>query len=639
MDCTSRNSDYNQAHNLFTKGEVKDLKTHRTAKVAASAAIALTMCGMTVGVSHAQTILSQTSGHPFTVLASWNFPDGLNPLEPNSLTGAMQGLIDAPLAMVSRIDHSVKLPMIADKWEVKGHDIFLWINPKARWSNGAPVTAKDVKLSLEISEYYDQWWGDNAGPIKIINSHEVESTWLPTEHRVHNVMNGMLEMTPIYPASEYAKFIPSDIMQIYYRSNSKNTKVNTAASNVLDAMYKKMEKADPKTYLSCGPYVLKSTSTSEAIFTVNPYYELAPKSNFPEIEVLNSTNPNLEYAWASESRFTMGGIPAYNPKLVKQWLSSSPYHQVYYSPAWYEVGINFNLDKYPYNMLKVRQALAYLINRNDVATVADPVEASAAKYPVSYFTIFTMDKFGKKLGTLRQYRYNPKKGIALLKSAGFRQTSTGWLMPDGKPFTPTITASSGSTSWDFAAEAMAAELKKVGIHSKVYLPAATLFNEHYLKSGKDGYGMSIMWQAFSLSPENDIGDALAYSAGVSFNSVKNTYTTTPGDMVYPKLPGPRGHLYNVLEMAAQGLWNKPKSEVMATIWHLAQIDNYSLPQLQLFTLDRSVVYVDDEYYTGFPNGGTDPTSPKWDTWIDENFQGPNYLWWLETGMVHPTKAN
>lgn len=568
---------------------------------------------------------------------SWNFPDGLNPLEPNSLTGNVQGMIDPPLAYVSRIDHADKIPMIASRWKAKGHTLYIWLNPKARWSNGKPVTIQDVKFSLELSEYYDQWWLGYAKGIKIINNHEIAVT---NDYPMFAFEPSVLNMTPIYPASEYARFMPKNIYQIYQQSNSTNTKISTKASNELAAMYKKMEKIDPNTYLSCGPYILQSASTSEALFKVNPYYDLAPKSNFPEVEVLNSTNPNLEYAWANESRFTLGGIPAYNPKLVKQWLSSSPYHKVYYTPSWYDVGINFNLGKYPYNILKVRQALAYLINRNAVAHVADPLEASPAKYPVGYFNLFQLKQFSaKQMSTLHQYRYNPKKGVAMLKSVGFKQTSSGWLMPNGKPFAPSITTASGNTSWQFAAEVMAADLKKVGIHAKVYFPAATLFNEHFLKAGSSGYGISIMWEAFSLAPWNALGDALSYSDGISFNFADHSYTTTPGDVPLPPMKLPDGKTINVPQLAADYIFTGTPAQRRSTIWKITQAANLNLPQLQLFTLDRSVVYVDDEYYTGFPDGGNDPTSPKWNSWIDENFYGPNFLWWFQAGMVHPTKAN
>ncbi|MCY0871080.1 MAG: ABC transporter substrate-binding protein [Firmicutes bacterium] len=614
------------------------MKAGKWTKVAAAAAMTLTMCGAMAGTSDAQTILQQTSGHPFTILAAWNFPDGLNPLEPNSLTGAAGGMIAPPLAWVSRLNLKDIIPFIASKWSMKGNVMSIWVNPKAKWSNGKPVTSADIKLSLELALYYDQWMLNYIGPIKVINSHEVQITDMG--YPKHYFVPRVLGLTPVYAASEYAPLVPKNIYQLYKESNSPNSKINTAASNKLTAMYKNIEKIDPKSYLSCGPYILKSDSTSEALFVANPYFW--KKGNFPETEILNSTNPNLEYAWANESRFTMGGIPAYNPNLVKEWLSASPYHKVAYTPAFYDMGINFNLSRYPYNMVQVRRALAYLINRKDVAHVADPLEARAVAHPNGMFDFLQTDKYltAKQRASLNPYTYNEAKGVAMLKAAGFKKTASGWLMPNGKPFAPSIVTPSGySSSIQFAAEVVAADLKKVGIKAKVYFPPLTVYEKNEQLASAKGYGMSIFFEAFSVRAFNAIGDALAYNDGISLDYENGTYSTTPGDIKLPLMPLPDGKKINIPEVAVKqdNLFTGSRATRAKGIWLISQAANYNLPDLTLYVLDKSLVYVDDQYYTGFPYGKT-VTSPQWDWWIYQNFIGPASLTWMYEGWLHARKA-
>jgi peptide/nickel transport system substrate-binding protein len=613
------------------------MRAGKWTKVAAAAAMTVTLCGATVGTSHAQTILQQTSGHPFTMLAAWNFPDGLNPLEPNSLTGAAGGMIAPPLAWVSRLNLKDILPFIISKWSMKGNVMTMWVNPKAKWSNGKPVTSADIKVSLELGLYYDQWMLNYVGPIKVINSHELQITNMGYPR--HLFEPRVLGLNTVYPASEYAKLIPKNIYQLYKESNSPNSKINTAASNKLTLMYKNIEKIDPKSYLSCGPYVLKSDSTSEAIFVRNPYFW--KKSGFPEIELLNSTNPNLEYAWANESRFTLGGIPAYNPNLVKEWLHASPYHKVAYTPAYYDMGINFNLSRYPYNMVQVRRALAYLINRKDVAHVADPLEARAVVHPNGMFTYIQTDKYltAKQRASLNPYTYNEAKGVALLKAAGFKKTANGWLMPNGKPFAPSIVTPTGySSSLQFAAEVVASDLKKVGIKAKVYFPPLSVYEKNEQLASAKGYGMSIFFEAFSLRTFDAIGDALSYNDGIGLDYENGTYSTTPGDIKLPLMPLPDGKKINIPEVAVKqdNLFTGSRATRAKGIWLISQAANYDLPDLTLYVIDKQLWYVDDQYYTGFPFGKT-VLSPKWDWWTNELYQGPAPLTWMYMGWLHVRK--
>ncbi|MCY0871078.1 MAG: hypothetical protein OWT27_10940, partial [Firmicutes bacterium] len=120
-------------------------------RIAAASALTLALCGASLAPASAQTILGQTSGHPFTILAAWNFPDGVNPLEPNSLTAAVGGMVNPPLAWVSRLDLHKAIPFIASRWKLNGNTLTIWVRRDAKWSNGQPVTAADVKASLEIS--------------------------------------------------------------------------------------------------------------------------------------------------------------------------------------------------------------------------------------------------------------------------------------------------------------------------------------------------------------------------------------------------------------------------------------------------------------------------------------------------------
>lgn len=567
-----------------------------------------------------------SASHPFTAIASWNFANGYNPLETNSLTSWYQsGIVDPPLAWVSRTDVNTIVPGIASKWSMKGKTLSIFVNPKAKWSDGTPVTSKDVLLSLQIAMYINQWMGQSVGQMKVVNSHEVQvqEGSLPYP----NFMPYVLGYTPVYSYAEFGHFIPKNIYNLFVES-TKSTKAGSAASTKLTNIMTKMEGYKPKYTISCGPWVLQSASTSEALFNPNPYFWDA--KDIPKLELLNGTNPSLEYAWAAQSKFTVGGVPNVTKNLLNQWTKSSPNHKVIYSTFFGNVGIAFDTSAYPYNQLKVRQALAYLINRKDVAHVANPLMDEAVAEPVPFFDNMNLqqDLTPAERKQLNPYNYNTTKGVQLLKSIGFKQTSNGWVMPNGKPFVPKISAPSSSPSWQEAAQVVKEDLGKVGINAQVYFPSDNIYNTNLEVKGSKAMDMAIGWEAFSVRPYNNFADAAYYSSGVNMDYGAKSYNVTDGDRGLPKMTDLNGKPVDLAQMAANELYTSNQTALKKAVWQIGQISNYNLPMLPLWENYRNVNYVDTQYYTGFPVGNNP-------LWVLMNNFGPNWAAWFYAGMIKP----
>lgn len=603
---------------------------------AAAVSVVITACtgtiqgGSSPGVSATEgsSTWSFSAQHPFITTAQWNYDTGDNPLVSNGVLDWYQsGMVDPPLAWNSGLHPNEVTPGVADRWQMQGKALDIWVTPGLKWSNGTPVTANDMAVSLEIAMYLDQWMGEAVGPIRVLNSQEVQVE--PGSISPPSWETLVLGLTPVYSAAEFGHFIPKNVYQEFLLSQ-QSTKAGIAASTRLGDVLQAMEAYKPNYSVSCGPWEIDSVTSAQALFKPNPYWRGG--KDVPWVELLNYSTPNQIYGWAAASAFTISQIPSVTPALVSQF-SRGADHKVQPSIAWGRVGLSINTSVYPYNQLKVRQALAYLINRDDVAKVALPVNGTPVHAPVGIFDSVNISQnlTAAQQAQLNPYSYNPAKGEQLLESAGFKKTGSGWVMGNGQPFAPVIYANNLTADQEQAAEAVAAELQQVGIQAKTTFLASNLYNSELEESGSKGMDIAVGWEAFSQQPYNSIVDALDYTAGLNLLWATKTYTVTGGDRGLPPMEMPNGSPINVPEVAVNGLYTTNQSLLNKTMFTLSQAFDYSVPMIPLYDEGEDINFIDDQYYTGFPQ-----FSSSW--WTIQNNLGPDWAAWFYLGMIKPAQS-
>ncbi len=117
--------------------------------------------------------------------------------------------------------------------------------------------------------------------------------------------------------------------------------------------------------------------------------------------------------------------------------------------------LSFGHKKALWNDVRIRQAVAYAINKKSIVDNIYQGAGEVAKNPIPP----TLWSYNKKV---KDYKYNPKKAMKLLEEADFagklkaagQDKITLWCMPVARPYNP-----SGMK----VGEAMQADLKKVGI--------------------------------------------------------------------------------------------------------------------------------------------------------------------------------
>ncbi|HKC63786.1 MAG TPA: ABC transporter substrate-binding protein [Pyrinomonadaceae bacterium] len=207
--------------------------------------------------------------------------------------------------------------------------------------------------------------------------------------------------------------------------------------------------------LGTGPFKFVSYDSAQQIISLeaNPnYWEGAPKINSMRVRV-------IEDATALESELRSGSVSIVptptnlTPDTIKS-LGQDPKLQVQQFPGANVVYLGFNVQSPPLDNVKVRQAIAYAIDRE---TIIRDLLLGQAKVAHS---ILPEESWAYSPGTI--YSYDPQKAKQLLDEAGFRDPDgDGPKMRFQKPINFKITSSSAATRQ--YVDVIRDSLQKVGI--------------------------------------------------------------------------------------------------------------------------------------------------------------------------------
>jgi peptide/nickel transport system substrate-binding protein len=153
--------------------------------------------------------------------------------------------------------------------------------------------------------------------------------------------------------------------------------------------------------------------------------------------------------------------------------------------------LGFNLKQAPFNDPKVRQAMNYAINKEEIikGVLLGLGEAIASPY-----------KPGTRWDneSLSPYPYDPSKALALLKEAGYERNTAGILVKDGKPFEFEILTNQNKQR-EMTAVLVQRRLKEIGIDVKIRVLEWASFINRFIKTG-DFKAVVLGW-SLSLDPD------------------------------------------------------------------------------------------------------------------------------------------
>lgn len=167
--------------------------------------------------------------------------------------------------------------------------------------------------------------------------------------------------------------------------------------------------------------------------------------------------------------------------------------------------LNFNVQKAPFDNVKVRQALNYAVNKDAIIESVYQGAGQVAKNPIPP----TMWSYNDEV---KDYAYDPEKAKALLKEAGFENgfETDLWAMPVSRPYNPNARR---------MAELVQADWEKVGVKAKI---VSYEWGE-YLKRMRAGDHQTGMmgWTGGNGDPDNFLNTLLSCAAVESGSNYAN----------------------------------------------------------------------------------------------------------------------
>ncbi len=356
-----------------------------------------------------------------------------------------------------------KEPALAESWKISEDNktITFRLRPGLKWSDGEPLTAKDV-----IFSYQDLYLNP-----KIPNNYR-DSLRVGIKGdfpRIRALGEREIEFQISEPFAPFLDSAEVPILPAHRLKKSVDTLDNQGNPLFLTTWG---TDTPPAEIVGNGPYKLSRYVTSQRlIFERNPYYW---KKGLPHISriiwaIVESTDTAL-LQFRSKGLDSIGVTPDYF-SLLKTEEERGNFTIYNGGPAYGSSFVFFNLNQGQrngkplvdpiksrwFNDLKFRQAIAYGIDRDRMVNNIFRGLGQAQNSPISVQSPFYDS-------SLRGYDFNPSKAKALLQSVGFRTNDQGQLLDAaGNPVRFTLNTNAGNKIREAMGTQIQQDLGQLGI--------------------------------------------------------------------------------------------------------------------------------------------------------------------------------
>jgi len=355
---------------------------------------------------------------------------------------------------------------LAERWDVSpdGKTITFHLRKGVEWHDGAPFTADDCLFTYQklmdpkVATPYSSSYMDVA-KAEVIDRHTFRVTY----------------KEPFSPALE------SWAMGVIPKHLLDGKDLNTTEFN--------------RKPIGTGPYRLKEWIAGQKIVLEanDRYFEGRPNIDQYIYRIIPDSSTMFQ-------ELLSGGVDmmGLNPL---QYLRKSETRRIrenyrkFRYPANAFTYLGYNLSSPLFSDKKVRQALAYAIDRQSIIDGVLMGLGQPCTGPFSYVSWAYNPK-------VKPYPYDPERAKRMLADAGWKdRNSDGILMKDGRLFQFTILTNQGNGERIKASEIMQQNFKKVGIEAKIRVMEWQAFLEQI-----DKHSFDAMILGWSMSRDPDLYD-------------------------------------------------------------------------------------------------------------------------------------
>lgn len=553
----------------------------RKAGLSIAGAAVLTLAAFSSG-----SVQKADAASPTTLIASdqvWSTDGVLNPFN-NSSEVLANGWYFSPMAMYKWTSPQSYYPMLASSWKISrdGSQLTIHLNPHAKWSNGTPVTSEDVYVTFELefmqntpqSYFLTKVVPDGSSTLVFYRNPKVNESPAIFERQVLN--------QAIYPAAVFKKYVPANINSIVAESEAfPVTKAVNSAISQLATLATKVSGMSftPSQLIYDGPWALSAVNSATQLLVKNPYFFAAKNVTADRVIYYNLTTNDLGWRMLEAGEADYVNVALTPP--VTNAIKHVPGNKLALVAPGGGMDVMFNLADYPFNLVQVRQALAYAINRPSVQKIAEPISGYVLKYEDSSYNAFNkLWLSGKQLASLNPYDYNLAKAGALLKSVGFKDTKAGWVMPNGKPFSFNINVMSPYSDYVEGADVIASQLRAFGVKAEPAIQNGNIFFNNQLNGD---YPVSISGTVSDILPYY-IFEYYLTADGYSINPIGQLVksSTKTEQNIPSSIQVPGMGTVNPMVLDWKLMYNQSKQAEQKVIYDETRVSNYLMPVIPVF---------------------------------------------------------
>lgn len=626
------------------KATGRGARRQRRLAVPSAVAIAALLGGASAGspALAAEPTSAGTAAPYFNIgeCCGWGSTWSYNPFS-SAWPGQLNDLTLLPLAVQVPPNMTGFVPQLATSWQAQGNELVIHLRTGLKWQDGSAFTSTDVVDTALLQGTEGNFsWGYFTN-VTAPSPEEVVFTARPGVPMA-SLEQGVLGQE-IYPSSVFGRFVTPNLDQeevAYYNEAAKNASAasNSAAGKALAAVFSKLVEYAPSKLVGDGPFQLVSMTTGEIKLTKWDGFYDASQIHQPGILFRNGSSNNLIYPWLLDN--TTDFSNAYLPPTVVEALKAKPEWHIAIANS-FEFNLLFNNQRYPFNMTKVRQAIAYVLPRATmVSATYGTVDPDAAVEPHPDGLSPWMEGSYLTPGEIKQlnpYSLDPAKATALLKSAGFHLSGGNWVTPKGKPFTLSIYIQSSATDVVQSMEVAVNALDSFGIQTTLEaIPGSEILPD--LETGT----ADMSWvTTINLDPLTEFADVLGHETssiggvGGGYNfPVLGTYKGDKGLGFGPveNVPG-LGKVNVPNAITTQAATVPPGKKMDQLVWDWARLVNQQVPYIQWENKLHQYAFSTTRYTDWPPLGAQGQATALWN---DLSYSGnPGLLLMMEGGYIRP----
>lgn len=422
-------------------------------------AMLLTACG------GGNTAKSSTTQKPLVIAPGpiGNYTDNFSPYNPVTTSFGAQGFIYETLLYSNNVTSKIS-PWLASSYSLSpdAKVMTFTLHSGIKWSDGQPLTAKDVVFTFNMLKQYPAADGNGVW------SH-LSSVTAPNNSTIVFTLNA--PYSPLLPYIGSAWIVPQHLWQ---NMGDPTKYANTSP-------------------VGTGPYLLKSFTPQLITLTKNSNYWQPGKPQVNEVQIPAYNANNTVELQLDRGNIDWTGLFA--PNIQKTFVARNPSTNHYWFPPASVIMLYLNTSKAPFNQLAVRQAISDAIDRNQLNTVGE----SGYEPPASPTSLLLPNSQSYLASSYSgaSFSVDTSKAAQLLQQAGFTKSNGVLKNSQGQTLSFGLNVVSGWTDWTTDCQIIANELNNLGM--KVTVNALS-YNAYVSALQSGSYDAAISWTTSGPTP-------------------------------------------------------------------------------------------------------------------------------------------